>query len=95
MLGFAIVNRQHDAGATAVWLTSREGARVTNTSAGVMQHHDETYISKIQALIAKRAVVLSDGTVPPAEFAHGSTASSRRNWRVLHSLIPPRSSRCA
>ena len=70
MLGFAIVDRQHDTGTTAVWLTSREGARVTDTNAGVIQHDDETYNPKVAALIGKRAVVLADGAVAAAEFAH-------------------------
>lgn len=75
MLGFAIVDRQHDAGATAIWLASREGARVRNTNAVVIQQDDETYDAKVQALVADRAVVLTDGTAAPVEFAHALNVS--------------------
>ena len=70
MLGFAIVDRQPKAGATAVWLTGREGSRVGHTNAVVIAHDDERYDYKVWALTADRAVVLTDGTEPPKTFEH-------------------------
>lgn len=71
MLGFAIVDRQPTADATAVWLTSRiEGAHVNHTNAVVISLDDERHDAKVRALTADRAVVLTDGTTPPLEFLH-------------------------
>ncbi len=70
MLGFAIVDRQPQASATAVWLTGREGSRVNHTNAVVIAHDDERYDEKVWALTADRAVVLTNGTEPPKTFEH-------------------------
>ena len=68
MLGFAIVDRQPNAGTTAVWLTSREGARVSHTNAVLIAHDDDRHDAKVRALTADRVVVLTDGTTPPLDF---------------------------
>ena len=70
MLGFAIVDRQPKASATAVWLTGREGSRVSHTNAVVIAYDDERYDDKVWALTADRAVVLTNGTEPPMRFEH-------------------------
>jgi hypothetical protein len=72
MLGFAIVDRQPNANATAVWLTSRvEGSLLVNhTNAVVILHDDERHDAKVWALTADRAVVLTQGTTPPIPFMH-------------------------
>lgn len=71
MLGFAIVDNQPTANATAVWLTCRiEGSRVNHTNAVVIAHDDERRDAKVRALTADRAVVLTEGTTPPLLFAH-------------------------
>ncbi|MFB8004780.1 hypothetical protein [Nocardia sp. NPDC056000] len=71
MLGFAIVDRQPAADATAVWVTSRTGStRVNNTNAVVISHDDPAYDTKVYALTAGRSVVLTAGTEPPRTFAH-------------------------
>ncbi|WP_445159828.1 hypothetical protein ACTXG5_16505 [Mycobacterium sp. Dal123C01] len=72
MLGFAIVDRQPKANATAVWLTTRvEGSlQVNHTNAAVVQHDDERHDAKVWALTADRVVVLTQGTTPPISFAH-------------------------
>lgn len=69
MLGFAIVDRQSNSAATAVWLTSREGARVNHTNAVVIPHSDERHDAKVRALTLDRAAVLTIDTVSPAKFA--------------------------
>jgi hypothetical protein len=68
LLGFAIVDRQPNAGTTAVWLTSREGARVSHTNAVLIAHDDDRHDAKVRALTADRVVVLTDGTTPPLDF---------------------------
>jgi hypothetical protein len=68
MLGFAIVDRQPAANATAVWLTCREGSRAIHTNAVLIQHEDERHDAKVWNLTADRAVVLTDGTTPPLPF---------------------------
>jgi len=70
LLGFAIVDRQPKAGATAVWLTGREGSRVSHTNAVVLAHDDERYDYKVWALTCDRAVILTNGTEPPKTFEH-------------------------
>lgn len=71
MFGFAIVDRQPTAEATAVWLTHRTDTTfVRNTNAVVIQHDDPDYERKVRSLTADHAVVLTDGTEPPLEFAH-------------------------
>jgi hypothetical protein len=70
VLGFAIVDRQPKASATAVWLTCREGSRVSHTNSVVIAHDDERYDDKVWALTADRAVVLTKGTVPSMSFEH-------------------------
>ena len=70
MLGFAIVDRQPKASATAVSLTGREGSRVGHTNAVVIAHDDERYDYKVWALTADRAVVHTNGTEPPKAFEH-------------------------
>ncbi len=70
MLGFAVVDRQPQAGATAIWLTGREGSRVGHTNAVVIAHDDERYDYKVWALTADRAVVLTTGTTPSKTFEH-------------------------
>lgn len=70
MLGFAIVDSQPTASATAVWLTGREGTRVNHTNAVVIAHDDERCDDKIRALTADRAVVLTNGTAPLKTFEH-------------------------
>lgn len=77
MLGFAIVDRQPASDATAVWLTTRvEDTRANHTNAVVMANDDERYADKIWALTADRAVVLTDGTSPPATFENPLTVES-------------------
>ncbi len=74
MLGFAIVDAQPSANATAVWLTSRlEGSRVGHTNAVVIQRDERRHESKVWNLTADRAVVLTTGTAPPIPFAHSIT----------------------
>jgi hypothetical protein len=69
MLGFAIIDRQPTAKATAVWLTCRlEGSRVDHTNAVVIKHDDERHDAKIWHLTADRAVVLTNGSTPPIPF---------------------------
>jgi hypothetical protein len=70
LLGFAIVDRQPTASATAVWLTGHEGSRVGHTNAVVIPHDDEWHDNKVRALTADRAVVLTTGTEPPLPFQH-------------------------
>ncbi|MEU6583968.1 hypothetical protein [Nocardia sp. NPDC046763] len=71
MLGFAIVDRQPAADATAVWLTSRTGSTsVNNTNAVVISHGDLDYDKKVRALTADRSVVLTTGTIAPVSFSH-------------------------
>lgn len=85
MLGFAIVDKQPTANATAVWLTSRiedsrykrkgdsdelKGVRVNHTNAVVIAHDDEQRNTKIRSLTADRAVVLTAGTTSPLPFAN-------------------------
>jgi hypothetical protein len=71
MLGFAIVDRQPAATATAVWLTSHiGGSRVNHTNAVVIAHDDERHDAKVRALTIDRAVVLTGGTAPPLPFMH-------------------------
>lgn len=70
MLGFAIVDRQSTADATAVWLTCREGALVRHTNAVVIPNDDERYDVTIWNLTADRAVVLTNGTTPLRAFEH-------------------------
>ncbi|WP_156628709.1 hypothetical protein [Mycobacterium sp. 1274756.6] len=77
MLGFAIVDKQPSADATAVWLTSRvEDTRANHTNAVVIAHDDEHYDYKIWALTSDRAVVLTDGTMPAAPFTRTLTRAS-------------------
>jgi hypothetical protein len=70
MLGFAIVDRQPKADATAVWLTCREGSRVSHTNAVVIANDDERYDIRVWNLTADRTVVLTSGTQPPRAFNH-------------------------
>jgi hypothetical protein len=71
MLGFAIVDRQPKAEATAVWLTCRlDGSGVNHTNAVVIAHDDDRHDVKVWNLTADRAVVLTDGTKPPITFKH-------------------------
>jgi hypothetical protein len=71
MLGFAIVDRQPPAKATAVWLTCHlDGCRVNHTNAVVILHDDDRHDVKVWNLTADRAVVLTDGTTPPIVFKH-------------------------
>ncbi|MCV7315908.1 hypothetical protein H7J77_10185 [Mycolicibacillus parakoreensis] len=77
MLGFAIVDRQPGANATAVWLTTRvDDTRVNHTNAVLIDHHDEDYGYKVWALTADRAVVLTDGTTPATPFTGTLTVAS-------------------
>lgn len=71
MLGFAIVDRQPKADATAVWLTCRlDGSRVNHTNAVVISRDDNRHDVKVWNLTADRTVVLTDGTEPPITFEH-------------------------
>lgn len=70
MLGFAIVDRQPKADATAVWLTSRERSRVSHTNAVVFSNDDDAYEIKLWNLTANRTVVLTQGSRPPRAFHH-------------------------
>lgn len=85
MLGFAIVDRQPAANATAVWLTSRmenshdrrkddsdklKAVQCNHTNVVVISHTDERHDDKIRSLTADRAVVLTDGTAPPPPFVN-------------------------
>jgi hypothetical protein len=76
VLGFAIVDRQSTADATAVWLTCREGSRVSHTNAVVIPNDDERYDVRLWNLTADRAVVLTNGTTPsrPFDYALGIDA---------------------
>lgn len=70
MLGFAIVDRQPKADATAVWLTCREGSQVGHTHAVVIPNDDERYDVRVWNLTADRAVVLTKGTTPSRSFEY-------------------------
>ena len=71
MLGFAIVDNQPAANATAVWLTCHlDGSQVSHTNAVVIMHDDERHDAKVRALTRDRAVVLTNGTKPPIPFDH-------------------------
>lgn len=71
MLGFAIVDRQPKAKATAVWLTCHlDGSRVNHTNAVVIAHDDDRHDIKVWNLVADRAVVLTIGSTPPIMFQH-------------------------
>ncbi|MFV0495714.1 hypothetical protein [Mycobacterium sp.] len=85
MLGFAIVDRQPTAEATAVWLTSRiddpadrrkddsgepKGVRANHTNAVVISHDDDRHDAKVRSLTTDRVVVLTDGTTPPLPFVN-------------------------
>jgi hypothetical protein len=71
MLGFAIVDMQPTAKATAVWLTCHlDGSRVNHTNAVVIPHDDDRHDLKVWNLTADRAVVLTDGTAAPIMFKH-------------------------
>ncbi|WP_454196045.1 hypothetical protein [Nocardia sp. Marseille-Q1738] len=71
MLGFAIVDRQLAADATAVWHTCHgEGVLVSHTNAVVISHDDERHDAKVRALTIDRSVVLTHGTTPPLAFVH-------------------------
>jgi hypothetical protein len=71
MLGFAIVDRQPTANATAVWLTCRiEGSQVNHTNAVVIPRGDERHDAKVWNLTADRAVVLTNGSTPPLPFVY-------------------------
>ena len=73
MLGFAIVDKQPTADATAVWLTSRiDTTIVRNTNAAVIRHDDPDHDRKIRSLTAEHFVVLTDGTGPPLPFTHAN-----------------------
>jgi hypothetical protein len=76
VLGFATLDRQPKASGTAVWLTCREGSRVSHTNAVVIAHDDEQYDYKVWALTADRAVVLTNGTEPPKTFEHALDIAS-------------------
>ncbi|MEU6564662.1 hypothetical protein [Nocardia nova] len=55
MRGFAIVDRQPDAGATVVWVTGRIGSTIVrNADAGVIGHD-----SGVRRLVADRPAVSS------------------------------------
>lgn len=63
MLGFAIVDRQPEATATAVWLTTHAGGTtVQHTNAVVIAHDDVRYETKLRALTADRVVVVTEGS---------------------------------
>lgn len=69
MLGFAIVDRQPTAAATAVWLTTHVGGTtVQHTNAVVIDLDDDEYGTKIYALTADRIVVLTEGSVADGLF---------------------------
>lgn len=70
MLGFAVVDRQPTADATAVWLSGRESSHVSHTNAVVIPNDDERYAVKVWNLTADRAVVLTNGTTPSRPFDH-------------------------
>ncbi|AHH17032.1 hypothetical protein NONO_c22340 [Nocardia nova SH22a] len=60
MLGFAIVDRQSDAGATVVWETGRiDSTIVRNTDAGAIGHDDPGHDSEVRRLVADRPTVSS------------------------------------
>lgn len=74
MMGFAIVDRQPQADATAVWLTTHmDGATVQHTNAVVLDHADDRYDKKLYALTADRIVVLTDGSDAQELFAQPVT----------------------
>jgi hypothetical protein len=52
VLGFAIVDSQSKADATAVWLTCREGSRVGHANAVVIRNDDERFDVKVWNLRA-------------------------------------------
>ena len=63
MLGFAIVDRQPSAAATAVWLTTQVGGTTDqHTNAVVIDLDDDEYGKKIYALTADRIVILTEGS---------------------------------
>ncbi|GAA5042043.1 hypothetical protein [Nocardia callitridis] len=75
MLGFAIVDRQPTADATALWLTSRTDTTfVRNTNAVVISHNDPDYEQRVRSLTTDHCVVLTNGTEPPLRFAHAVQA---------------------
>lgn len=70
MLGFAVVDRQPKADATAVWLTCRDGSSVSHTNAVVVRNDDDRYAIRMWNLTADRTVVLTSGSEPPRAFDH-------------------------
>lgn len=71
MLGFAIVDRQPSAAATAVWLTTHVGGTtVQHTNAVVIDLDEDEYGSKIYWLTADRVVVLTEGSAADGLFEH-------------------------
>lgn len=96
MLGFAVVDRSEGGDRTAVWLTSREGAHVRHTNAVVLPNDDDGYSARVRALITNRVVVLTDGTVPPAEVGtaldvseFGDFIEETSDWQqqIVHAII--------
>lgn len=75
MLGFAIVDRQPTATATAVWLTTHVGGTtVQHTNAVVLDHDDVRFGEKLHALTADRIVVLTAGSGADELFEYPVTA---------------------
>ncbi|MFC4127222.1 hypothetical protein [Nocardia rhizosphaerae] len=69
MRGFAIIDRQPTADATAVWLTSRTDATtVGHTNAVVLADDDPGYVTKVRSLATGRSVILTSGSEPPLPF---------------------------
>lgn len=70
-MGFATVDRQPRADATAVWITSRTGDNfVRNTNAVVIAHDDPEYRAKVRALTIGHSVVLTEGSTRELPFTH-------------------------
>ncbi|WP_410876368.1 hypothetical protein [Nocardia sp. A7] len=70
MHGFAIVDRQPVADASAIWQTTRTENLVRHTNAVIIEHNDPEYDVQVRSLTANRCVVLTQGTEPPPKLAH-------------------------
>lgn len=68
VLGFAVVHQPRSDGPMAIWHVSCAGRSATNSNAVVVDVDDPDRATKVAALVARRCVVLTDGTSPSADL---------------------------